>query len=50
MRALEAKGHRTGAYPSVGTPGALQLIGIDHERGVHTGGTDRRSDGYPIPE
>ncbi|MDE2837869.1 MAG: gamma-glutamyltransferase [Chloroflexota bacterium] len=50
LRALEAKGHKIRTYPSVGTPGAVQLIGIDHERGVHTGGTDRRSDGYPIPE
>ena len=50
LRALEAKGHNIRAYPSVGTPGAVQLIGIDRERGVHTGGTDRRSDGYPTPE
>ena len=50
LQALERKGHKIRAYPSVGTPGAVQLIGIDHERGVHTGGTDRRSDGYPIPE
>ncbi len=50
LRALEAKGHNIRAYPSVGTPGAVQLIEIDRERGVHTGGTDRRSDGYPTPE
>lgn len=49
-RELEAKGHKIVAYPTVGTPGAVQLIAIDHARGVHAGGTDRRSDGYPIPE
>ena len=49
-RSLAAKGHNVVDYPTVGTPGAVQLIAIDHERGVHTGGTDRRSDGYPTPE
>ena len=47
---IEEKGHKIVEYPLVGTPGAVQLIGIDHARGVHAGGTDRRSDGYPIPE
>ena len=46
---LEAKGHKVAAYPSVGTPGAVQLIGIDNTTGVHSGGGDRRSDGYPMP-
>ena len=50
VRALEEKGHEIAEYPAVGTPGAVQLIGIDHERGVFSGGTDRRSDGYPTPE
>ena len=50
VRDLEARGHRIGGYPAVGTPGAVQLIAIDHERGVRAGGTDRRSDGYPVPE
>ncbi len=50
LRSLEAKGHKIAAYPTMGTPGAVQLIGIDHERGVHAGGTDRRSDGYPTVE
>ena len=49
-RALRALGHNVADYPAVGTPGAVQLIAIDHERGVRSGGTDRRSDGYPIPE
>lgn len=47
---IEEKGHKIVEYPLVGTPGAVQLISIDHARGVHAGGTDRRSDGYPIPE
>ena len=47
---LRARGHNVANYPAVGTPGAVQLIAIDHERGVRSGGTDRRSDGYPIPE
>ncbi len=47
---IEQKGHKIVEYPLVGTPGAVQLIAIDHSRGVHAGGTDRRSDGYPIPE
>ncbi len=50
VQELEAKGHKIAAYPAVGTPGAVQLIAIDHERGVHSGGTDRRSDGYPTVE
>ena len=50
LRSLEAKGHKIAAYPTMGTPGAVQLIAIDHERGVHSGGTDRRSDGYPTVE
>ena len=49
-RALEAKGHTLTAYPPVGTPGAVQLIAVDKATGVHTGGTDGRCDGYPIPE
>ena len=47
---IEERGHKIVEYPLVGTPGAVQLISIDHARGVHAGGTDRRSDGYPIPE
>ena len=50
VRSLEAKGHKIAAYPQTGTPGAVQLIAIDYERGVHAGGTDRRSDGYPTLE
>lgn len=50
VRSLEARGHTIAEYPAVGTPGAVQLIAIDHERGVHAGGTDRRSDGYPVAE
>ena len=50
VRSLEAKGHKIAAYPIMGTPGAVQLIAIDHEQGVHSGGTDRRSDGYPTVE
>ncbi len=49
-RALEERGHKVVGYPAVGTPGAAQLIAIDHERGVYAGGTDRRSDGYPTVE
>ena len=49
-QALRERGHDVTAYPAVGTPGAVQLIAIDHERGVRSGGTDCRSDGYPIPE
>jgi gamma-glutamyltranspeptidase len=47
---LKAKGHTIEEYPSVGTPGAVQLIAVDWTTGVHTGGTDGRCDGYPIPE
>jgi gamma-glutamyltranspeptidase/glutathione hydrolase len=49
-RALEARGHTIAPYPETGTPGAVQLIAIDLATGVHAGGTDRRCDGYPIPE
>lgn len=47
---LESKGHKVVPYPTVGTPGAVQLIGLNPDTGVRSGGTDRRSDGYPIPE
>jgi gamma-glutamyltranspeptidase len=47
---LEKRGHKLREYPEVGTPGAVQLIHINHETGVHTGGTDGRCDGFPIPE
>jgi len=47
---LKAKGHTIEEYPSAGTPGAVQLIAVDWTTGVHTGGTDGRCDGYPIPE
>jgi gamma-glutamyltranspeptidase/glutathione hydrolase len=47
---LEARGHKVMPYPEFGTPGAVQLIAIDPATGVHAGGTDRRCDGYPIPE
>jgi len=50
LKALEAKGHKVVGYPRTGTPGAVQLIAIDPVTGVHTGGTDGRCDGYPIPE
>ena len=50
IKALEAKGHTVEGYPATGTPGAVQLIAIDQVTGVHTGGTDGRCDGYPIPE
>jgi gamma-glutamyltranspeptidase/glutathione hydrolase len=50
VQSIETKGHKVVPYPTIGTPGAVQLIGIDHERKVHSGGTDRRSDGYPTPE
>jgi gamma-glutamyltranspeptidase / glutathione hydrolase len=47
---LQKRGHKIAPYPEVGTPGAVQLIHINHETGVHTGGTDGRCDGFPIPE
>lgn len=47
---LKSRGHKLAEYPTVGTPGAVQLIHLNHETGVHTGGTDGRCDGYPIPE
>ena len=50
VKAIEAKGHKVEGYPETGTPGAVQLIAIDPVTGVHTGGTDGRCDGYPIPE
>jgi gamma-glutamyltranspeptidase/glutathione hydrolase len=50
VKGLEAKGHKIAPYPNVGTPGAVQLIAIDPATGVHTGGTDGRCDGFPIPQ
>jgi gamma-glutamyltranspeptidase / glutathione hydrolase len=47
---LQKRGHKLTEYPAVGTPGAVQLIHLNHQTGVHTGGTDGRCDGYPIPE
>ena len=47
---LQMRGHKITEYPELGTPGAVQLIHVDQETGVHTGGTDGRCDGFPIPE
>ncbi|MEX2431408.1 MAG: gamma-glutamyltransferase, partial [Dehalococcoidia bacterium] len=47
---LGRRGHQVTPIPQAGTPGAVQLIALDWETGVHAGGTDCRSDGYPIPE
>jgi gamma-glutamyltranspeptidase/glutathione hydrolase len=46
---LERLGHTVAAAPSDQTTGSVQLIAIDQGTGVRSGGTDRRSDGYPIP-
>jgi gamma-glutamyltranspeptidase/glutathione hydrolase len=50
IEGLLKRGHELREYPEVGTPGAVQLIHVNHETGVHTGGTDGRCDGFPIPE
>ena len=50
VRHLESRGHRVVAPPADAMVGAVQLIVIDPETGVRAGGTDRRCDGYPIPE
>lgn len=50
VEGLQIRGHKLMEYPLVGTPGAVQLIHIDPKTGVHTGGTDGRCDGFPIPE
>ena len=47
---LASRGHRIAPYPEDAMVGSVQVIAIDHETGVHAGGTDRRCDGYPIPE
>ncbi len=49
VAALEGLGHAVAAVPSDQTAGSVQLIAIDQATGVRSGGTDRRSDGYPIP-
>ncbi|MEE8519389.1 MAG: gamma-glutamyltransferase, partial [Dehalococcoidia bacterium] len=49
-KGLEAKGHSTKPYAESVVPGAVQLITVDPETGVHVGATDRRCDGFPIPE
>ena len=36
--------------PPPAPPGAARLIAMDRERSVRSGGTNRRSDGYPAPE
>ena len=38
IEALEAKGHTIAPYPQIGTPGAVQLIVIDPDTGVRSGG------------
>jgi len=43
-------GHNILPYPRATVPGNVQLIAIDPGTGVHAGATDRRCDGYPIPE
>jgi gamma-glutamyltranspeptidase/glutathione hydrolase len=47
---LRAKGHSAMPLSESVVQGAVQLIAIDPETGVHVGATDRRCDGYPIPE
>lgn len=47
---LRARGHNVEQMPAGVTAGAVQLIAIDQASGVRSGGTDRRSDGYPTPE
>ena len=47
---LSARGHNVAPYTPEMMVGAVQLIAIDPGTGVRAGGTDRRSDGYPIPE
>ncbi|MCH8848833.1 MAG: gamma-glutamyltransferase, partial [Chloroflexi bacterium] len=47
---LGARGHNVTPYTEEMMVGAVQLIAIDPETGVRAGGTDRRCDGYPIPE
>ncbi|MEX2599604.1 MAG: gamma-glutamyltransferase, partial [Dehalococcoidia bacterium] len=47
---LGKRGHKVTPIPKTGTPGAVQLIALDWETGVHAGGTDYRCDGFPVPE
>ncbi len=47
---LVARGHKVVPYAEEMMVGAVQLIAIDPGTGVREGGTDRRCDGYPIPE
>ncbi len=47
---LGARGHNVVPYRPDMMVGAVQLIAIDSETGAREGGTDRRCDGYPIPE
>ena len=47
---LGARGHNVAPYTAEMMVGAVQLIAIDPETGVRAGGTDRRCDGYPMPE
>jgi gamma-glutamyltranspeptidase/glutathione hydrolase len=47
---LGHRGHKVVPFPSVGTPGAVQLIALDWEAGVRAAGTDRRCGGFPVPE
>ncbi|HUE75319.1 MAG TPA: gamma-glutamyltransferase [Chloroflexota bacterium] len=44
---LRSKGHRTEKMPSI-DGGAIQIIQIDHERGVLLGGSDPRADGLAL--
>ena len=48
--ALRARGHKVAPYTPEMMVGAVQLIAIDPSTDVRAGGTDRRCDGYPIPE
>ena len=50
LNELRARGHNVERMPEEVTAGAVQLIAIDPDTGVRSGGTDRRSDGYTVPE
>ncbi len=47
---LSGRGHNVLPYTAEMMVGAVQLIAVDPSTGVRAGGTDRRCDGYPIPE
>lgn len=50
LKSLSNKGHDVKPVPEGQTPGAVQLIQINPLSNTRIGGTDRRSDGYPMPE